>query len=157
MSGQYTLSSDDLKHPAILTSILSYRAEDQSKTEREMDKHWRWFKRRWKTMRMRGKRRRNSHVSKKKSGARKEEAHMRHACRSRTTHVHPAAYMHLEFHMCVRGLYRNTKFCLSLDERNFHILKDREVIPAYTWFNVNFMLTRTACLRARQTCIVHLL
>ena len=69
---------------------------------------------------------------KKKSGARKEEAHTHHACRSRTTHVHPAAYMHLEFPMCVRGLYRNTKFCLSLGERNFHILKDGEVIPAYT-------------------------
>ena len=39
MSVQYTLSSDDLEHSAILTSILSYRAEGQSKTEREMDKH----------------------------------------------------------------------------------------------------------------------
>ena len=154
LSVQYTLSSDDLEHSAILTSILSSRAEGQSKTERGMDKHWHWFKR-WKTMRMRGKRR--SSCVWKKSSTEKEEAPMCHACRSRTTHIHLAAYMHLVFHMCVRGLYRNTKFCLSRDERNFHILKDGEVIPAYIWFNVNFMLTRTACLRARQTCFVHLL
>ena len=32
------------------------------------------------------------------------------------------------------------------DERNFHLLRYGEVIRAYTWFNSNLMLTKTACL-----------
>ena len=32
-----------------------------------------------------------------------------------------------------------------------------EVIPAYTWFTLSFMINRTVCFVAHQTCIVHLL
>ena len=39
------------------------------------------------------------------------------------------------------------------DERNFHLLKYREVILAYTRVNLNFMLTKIACLRP----VIHML
>lgn len=79
-----------------------------------------------------GKEKKKQSCLKKNQAQEKKKRPTCQACRSRTTHVHLAAYMHLVFHMCVRGLYRNTKFCLSFDEINFHTLKDGEVIPAYT-------------------------
>lgn len=54
------------------------------------------------------------------------------------------------------SLNQHQVLILTPDGRNVHILRYGEVFLAYTWFGLNFMLTQTACLMARQTCLVHL-
>ena len=54
------------------------------------------------------------------------------------------------------SLNQHQVLILTPDGRNIHILRYGEVFLAYTWFGLNVMLTRTACLMARQTCLVYL-
>ena len=46
---------------------------------------------------------------------------------------------------CVWHLVPSLLIKMLVDGRNFHILRYEEVILAYSWFGLNFMLTRTTC------------
>ena len=47
-------------------------------------------------------------------------------------------------------LWKESQLKGEKDGRNVHILRYGEVILAYTWFNLNFRLTKTACWGRQQ-------
>ena len=68
---------------------------------------------------------------------------MSHCSKEQRYEINSNAMCHLAPSLLIKML---------VDGRNVHILRYGEVILAYTWFGLNFMLTRTACGLSNMNC-----